>query len=143
MFYCINLRSVHNEPLIVHLFVPLYDNEHQGIIPTSKSLGDGLNLKTHLYWPTSAGTKAYFKKNAKWKFLFQAFDIDANVLGRLVFKQVFITAKVYLIADAYRGNRMEETVNGVAEDQLCLNAGKIYCLKHNCGAGAMVYKSEW
>ena len=37
-------------PLVIHAFVPLCDNENQGIVPVSKSLGDGLNLRTNLYW---------------------------------------------------------------------------------------------
>lgn len=243
----LNAKMVNNEPLIVHLFVPLCDNIHQGIVPTSKSLGDGLNLKTNLYWATSGGTKSYFKNNSNWSLEVQYFDIDTNVLERLVFKQVFDQATVYLVADAYRGDRMEETVNdflasiancrkdsvqidtktrincagsadlimfnghngamdaieikewinrtdkrtdivmnscvsydylqypfmiaggyplvrsktllypgayvldqiikdwvnNVDEKQLCLNAGRTYCNKHNCGKGTKVYQSGW
>src|SRR5690606_16213423 len=66
-----NLRRLANkidnkDPLIVHLYVPLCDNEHQGIVPTSASLGDGLSLRTNLYWATSGGTKAYFSKQPDW-----------------------------------------------------------------------------
>jgi len=34
-----------SKALFVHILVPLFDN-NQGIIPTGKSLGNGLNLKT-------------------------------------------------------------------------------------------------
>lgn len=48
----INLQNkiLQKQPLIVHVFVPLCDNDNQGIVPVSASLGDGQNLKTNLYW---------------------------------------------------------------------------------------------
>lgn len=104
-------KIARNQPLIVHAYIPLCDNENQGIVPTSASLGDGMNLKSNLYWATSGGTKAYFKKQSDWKLVYDAFDIDTNVLERVVFERNYKNATVYLIADAYRGDRMEETVN--------------------------------
>ncbi|WP_027418084.1 hypothetical protein [Crocinitomix catalasitica] len=241
------VKKANKEDLIVHLYIPLCDNEHQGIVPTSKSLGDGMSIRTNLYWATSGGTKAYFKKLPDWKLRYDELDIDSNVLERMVFEKEFEGQKVYLIADAYRGDRMEETinnylsaisgahkdsillnnnttivaagnadmvmfnghngmmdaihvqdwpnvdgkqkdivmnacvsygylqnefmkaggyplvrtntllypgayvldqiikdwVNGVDEKQLCLNAGRTYCQKHDCGAGTKVYKTGW
>ena len=242
----LNLKKANKQPLIVHVYVPLCDNEHQGIVPTTASLGDGMNIKSNLYWATSGGTKAYFKKQQDWKLVLETLDIDTNVLERVVFEKMYSTGKVYLIADAYRGDRMEETVNdylaaisgnrpqhiiltndtiqvaeaadlimfnghngmmdniqlkpwvnktkkrtdvvmnscvsfgylqdefmlaggyplvrsnsllypgayvlaqiiddwveGVEEDQICLNAGATYCKKHNCGEGTLVYSSGW
>lgn len=240
-------KIANNEPLIVHTYVPLCDNEHQGIIPTTPSLGDGMNLKSNLYWATSGGTKAYFKKQPEWKTVYNAFDIDTNVLERIVFEKRYSNVKVYFVADAYRGDRMEETVNdylsaiaschfqdivltngdtitaagnsdlvmfnghngvmdqidikiwrnadgklkdvvmnscvsygylqydfmnaggyplvrsksllypgayvleqivddwvaGVDEKQICLNAGAVYCQKHDCGRGTKVYATGW
>ena len=44
-------RKIKNkEPLLIHTFVPLCDNDNQGIVPVNKSLGDGFNLRTNLYW---------------------------------------------------------------------------------------------
>ncbi|MFK8046560.1 MAG: hypothetical protein AB8B72_13770 [Crocinitomicaceae bacterium] len=100
-----------NKPLIVHLYVPLCDNDHQGIVPTTASLGNGLSLRTNLYWATSGGTKGYFKKRPKWKTVFNDFDIDTNVLERIVFERQYKNTTVFLVADAYRGDRMEETIN--------------------------------
>ena len=104
-------KIANKEPLIVHAYIPLCDNEHQGIVPTTASLGDGMSLKSNLYWATSGGTKAYFKKQAEWKLVYDAFDIDTNVLERVVFERNYKNTKVYLVADAYRGDRMEETIN--------------------------------
>lgn len=235
------------ESLIVHAYIPLCDNEHQGIVPTSASLGDGMSIRTNLYWATSGGTKAYFSKQKDWELCYQSTEVDTNVLERVVFKKSYANTTVYFIADAYRGDRMEETINdylaaisvnrpdsiklkdnttikcadhsdlimfnghngvmdninieswhnytdkrtdivmnacvsygylqeefmlaggyplvrtntllypgayvleqiiddwvaGVEPNQLCLNAGRRYCQKHDCGAGTKVYKSGW
>jgi hypothetical protein len=125
------LKKTNKEDIIVHVYIPLCDNEHQGIVPTSKSLGDGLSIRTNLYWATSGGTKAYFKKHLDWKLLYDSLQIDTNVLERVVFERDFDGSKVYLIADAYRGDRMEETLNnylaaisGAHRDTIRLQSGK-------------------
>lgn len=243
----LNEKISSNKPLIVHAYIPLCDNIHQGIVPTTASLGDGMNVKTNLYWATSGGTKAYFKKQSDWLLVADQFDIDTNVLERVVFKKTYAKTTVYFVADAYRGDRMETCVNdylasisvnrldtvftsqndtvlvgghsdliifnghngvmdyinvkpwynhtekrtdvvmnscvsygylqeefmqaggyplvrsqtllypgayvleqiiddwvaGISPKQICLNAGRTYCLKHDCGAGTKVYKSGW
>ena len=240
-------KKARDEPLVVHIFIPLCDNENQGIVPTTASLGDGLSLRTNLYWATRTGTKRFFQNHPKWSMIFDSKDIDTNVLERVIFEREYSGTKVYLVADAYRGDRMEETVNnflaalsnnrkdsievdsslvvfaagdadlimfnghngmmdniqlkewknktnkqtdavvnacvsadyfnkefmeaqayplvrtqtllhpgayvltqviddwvaGVEERQLCLNAGRVYCVKHDCGAGTKVFKAGW
>lgn len=96
------------EALIVHVFVPLCDNEHQGIIPTSESLGNGMDLKRNLYWAVSKGIKRFYKEQSDWELLRSDKNIDTNVLERIIFKKVFKNkGLVYVIADAYRGDRMK------------------------------------
>ena len=107
----LQIKKDKNEALVVHVYVPLCDNEHQGIIPTTPSLGNGMSLKSNLYWATSGGTKAFFKKQEDWKLIYDERDIDSNVLERVVFEKDYEGTTVYLVADAYRGDRMEETVN--------------------------------
>jgi hypothetical protein len=108
-------QKVANEkPLVVHIFVPLCDNEHQGIVPTTASLGNGFSLRSNLYWATSTGMKRYFKEKKTWKLLKSIKNVyqDSVVLERVVFKRTYSNnAVVYLIADAYRGDKMLETVN--------------------------------
>ena len=48
-----------SKPFSIHFLVPLCDNENQGIVPVNKQLGDGLNLKTNLYWGAGYGIKTY------------------------------------------------------------------------------------
>jgi len=96
------------EPLVVHLLVPLCDNDNQGIVKVSKSLGDGQNLRSNLYWGALYGIKTHFKKSADWKLIESIKSPDAKVLERVIFyKQFSNGVMVYLVADAYRGDRME------------------------------------
>lgn len=99
------------QPLIVHVYIPLCDNIHQGIVPTTKSLGDGFSTRTNLYWATSGGTKKFFQKHADWKQVYIAKNINGDILERVAFERTYKNTKVYLIADAYQGDKMEETVN--------------------------------
>ena len=101
-----------SEPLVIHVFVPLCDNDNQGIVPVSRALGNGLNLKTNLYWGALYGVKTHFNKQKDWKFIFSKKDLDKNVLERVVFSKKYSNgALVYLVADAYRGDRMKACLN--------------------------------
>ncbi|MCT4581198.1 MAG: hypothetical protein N4A35_07255 [Flavobacteriales bacterium] len=101
-------KIINQQPLTVQLYVPLCDNENQGIVPTSASLGNGLDLKRNLYWATSKGVKRYFKELSDWKLVNSKLNINDVVLERVVYKKTFKNhAVVYLIADAYRGDEMK------------------------------------
>jgi hypothetical protein len=98
--------------LIVHIFVPLCDNEHQGIVPTSPKLGNGLDLKNNLYWATSGGIKRFFNDHPKWNFVCSILSPTKNILERVVFSRTFTNgACVYLVADAYRGDQMAKCLS--------------------------------
>lgn len=110
------------QPLVVHVFVPLCDNEHQGIVPTSPKLGNGLDLKNNLYWGVRHGMKTIFKLNKKWKLMQSYNPNDTNVLERVIFKRQYGKATVNLVMDAYRGDKMKETLedyfNSLAENKM-------------------------
>lgn len=102
-------KIVDKKPLVIHAFVPLCDNENQGIVPVNKSLGDGFNLRTNLYWGALYGVKTHFKRQKDWELLFSKKDLNKDVLERVVFfKEYKNGAQVYFVADAYRGDRMKE-----------------------------------
>lgn len=109
----INLRHKidNNIPLIIHVLIPLCDNDNQGIVPTSASLGDGMSLRTNLYWATSSATKKFFQKHSEWNLVYSNLDVNEHVLERVVYERNYKHTKVYLIADAYHGDRMEQTIN--------------------------------
>lgn len=101
-----------NEALNVHVLVPLCDNENQGIVPTSASLGNGMSLKSNLYWATSKGMKRYFKEQTSWTLLHSQLDPNEHVLERVVFeKKMKNGAVVRMVIDAYRGDRMKECLD--------------------------------
>ena len=100
------------QPLVVHVKVPLCDNENQGIVPTSASLGNGLDLKRNLYWATSKGMKRFFNELSEWKLLNSELNPNKDVLERVVFKKRYSNGTVViLVADAYRGDRMVACLN--------------------------------
>lgn len=102
----IKLKKQKKTPLIIHGFVPLCDNDNQGIVPVNNKLGDGDNLKTNLYWGAGYGVKSYFKKLIDWKIV-QSSHINDTILERVVFRKKFNDSTlVYFIADAYNGSQM-------------------------------------
>jgi hypothetical protein len=153
----INYKKTNGVPLVVHIFVPLCDNEHQGIVPVGKSLGNGKNLKTNLYWGAGYGIKTHFRRNPKWKLVSEQKNIDTNILERVIFtRQYDPKTKVVLIADAYRGDRMEaclreyfNSLSGIRKDTIyatddSLNLAKIRdLLIFNGHNGLMDTDMEW
>ena len=128
----IEIKSI-EEPLnskikTVHIFVPLCDNENQGIVPVNSSLGNGTNLRTNLYWGAGYGIKSYFKKLKDWE-LIHSTPISDTLLERVVFKKNLPDSSVvYLIADAYNGACMKQcledyfhSLNGHLSDYYSIN----------------------
>jgi len=95
------------KPLVIHVFVPLCDNEHQGIVPVSKALGDGQNPMSNLYWGALYGVKTHFRKSKKWTLLQQNKNVSEAVLERVIFERKIGQTPVYLVADAYDGRSMK------------------------------------
>ena len=47
-------------PVVVHLVVALCDNKNQGIVPVPRSLGNGQDPRSNLYWGARFGVRGYF-----------------------------------------------------------------------------------
>ncbi len=126
-------KIIEGQPLVVHLHVALCDNEHQGIVPVPKSLGDGQNANTNLYWGAKYGVRNFFKKYTNWQLINTQQQINENVLERLIFFREYPNnTKAYLIADAYRGDRMSncltdffEAMAGKRNDEIALSGKNI------------------
>ncbi|HLL99439.1 MAG TPA: hypothetical protein VK400_00155 [Pyrinomonadaceae bacterium] len=103
------IPKIQNPGKVVHVLVALCDNENQGIVPVPKFLGNGEDAARNLYWGAAYGVKTFFSRSASWTRVAEMKNPSANVLERIVFKHK--TANVYLVADAYRGSRMRETIN--------------------------------
>jgi hypothetical protein len=95
-------------PRLIHVFVALADNVHQGIVPVPAALGNGDDPARNLYWGAAFGVRTYFKKSAEWKEIITIQNPNSYVLQRSVF--VHEGSGTYLIADAYRGREIKQTI---------------------------------
>jgi hypothetical protein len=93
---------------VIHVLVALCDNENQGIVPVPAHLGRGDDPNGNLYWGAAYGVKTYFSRSPNWEKLAQIDDPKPNVLQRVIFKNR--SQNVFLIADAYLGSKMKETI---------------------------------
>ena len=91
----------------IHIFVALCDNDNQGIVPVSKTLGDGQNPKTNLYWGALYGVKTHFKRSADWTLLETTPSGNPKILERALFKHK--ETNTYLLAEAYDGRYIKQT----------------------------------
>jgi hypothetical protein len=103
------IPRIQNPGKVIHVLVALCDNENQGIVPVPRVLGNGEDAARNLYWGAAFGVKTFFSKSASWTKIAELKNPSENVLERIVFRHK--TANVYLVADAYRGSRMRETIN--------------------------------
>lgn len=94
---------------LVHVFVALADNAHQGIVPVPAALGNGEDAARNLYWGAAFGVRTFFTKSSEWKEIAVVENPNSNVLERSVF--LHEASGTYLIADGYRGREIKEAVN--------------------------------
>lgn len=95
-------------PRVVHVFVALADNEHQGIIPVPSKLGNGDDPDRNLYWGAAYGVKTFFARSADWRRFTCFQKPKPEVLERCVFKHRL--HHVYLVADAYQGRQIRQAI---------------------------------
>jgi hypothetical protein len=102
-------------PLVAHVFVALCDNQHQGIVPVPARLGNGQRPDENLYWGARYGLRSYFRRAAGWQAVPHAGSPPAGILDRVVFRRQQGGAPVYVVADAWDGARIRETVSAFLE----------------------------
>jgi hypothetical protein len=100
--------QVADPPRIVHVFVALADNQHQGIIPVPAKLGNGDDPDHNLYWGAAYGVRTFFARSAEWQLLAPSKKPKLEVLERCVFKHR--DQNVYLVADAYQGSQIKQAI---------------------------------
>lgn len=98
----------HNKYKVIHVFVALCDNLHQGIQPVPKGIGNGQEPETNLYWGCDYGVKAWFKNKTSWKLVATVHNIAPHVLERCVFMEP--AQHAYIVADAYDGAYIKQTM---------------------------------
>ena len=94
-------------PKTIHVYVALCDNINQGIVPVPKSLGNGQNPKSNLYWGALYGVKTHFKRSADWSLVKTLESPNSKILERVLFQHN--TTDTYLLADAYDGAFIKQT----------------------------------
>ena len=92
----------------IHVFVALCDNQHQGIVPVPKQLGNGDDPANNLYWGALYGTKAFLKRSKDWTVVATQKRPSEQVLERVIFRHS--AGQAYLVADAYRGCEIKKAV---------------------------------
>ncbi len=101
--------KIQNPGRVIHVLVALCDNVNQGIVPVPAAIGNGEDPPRNLYWGAAFGLKTFFSKSKNWTKIAEVSNPKENVLERLIFKHK--TENVYLVADAYRGSKMRETID--------------------------------
>jgi hypothetical protein len=101
-------------PIVIHVSVALADNKHQWIAPVPEAIGNGQDPRNNLYWGARYGLKTFFQKDADWKIIKKIPSKDSRILERLVFYKLIKRhgrpVKAYLIADAWDGRFISETI---------------------------------
>jgi hypothetical protein len=112
------------KPVVIQVSVALADNKNQWIAPVPESLGNGQDARTNLYWGARYGVKTYLMKDGGWEKVATIKPQDKRILERLVLKRAFSrkdkVVQVYLVADAWNGKSIEDTI----KQFLNFNAGK-------------------
>lgn len=93
---------------VVHVFVALADNEHQGIIPVPPTLGNGEGAARNLYWGAAYGVRSFFKKSADWKEISSFPKPKSYILERSIFEHR--ASGTILVADAYQGSEIKQAL---------------------------------
>lgn len=102
----------------IHVYVALCDNEHQGIIPVPKTLGNGTDPANNLYWGAMYGMKSLFRRSKNWETIRCLNPEDSLILERCIFRHKKDSS--LLVADAYGGEYIRDAIG----DFLDASSGK-------------------
>lgn len=108
-FSCVSgVATAQTKLRVVHVFVALADNEHQGIVPVPAFLGNGDDPARNLYWGAAFGVRTFLKHAPEWKEILSFKQPNKFILERSIFKSQ--NGEVLLIADAYRGSEIKQAL---------------------------------
>lgn len=151
----ISMDLAREKPIVIHVSVALADNKHQWIAPVHESIGNGQDARSNLYWGARYGLKTFLVRDAGWKVIKQVATQDKRILESLIFTKLIARnghqVKVYLIADAWDGRYISETIGQFlrfsagsdvitldVDNQLSLDAGGAAHLKVYIGHDALM-----
>lgn len=104
----------------IHIYVALCDNEFQGIVPVPQKIGNGKDPFNNLYWGAAYGIKIFFKRSSHWSLVKTFTNPETNILERCLFKHK--TKDVFLLADAYDGEFIQECTSDFIESMFSMNS---------------------
>jgi hypothetical protein len=143
-------KAEKNSVPVIHSFVALCDNVHQGIVPVSPTLGNGDDAQRNLYWGAAFGVKTFFSKSRDWRVVScqSGPDDGQYIIERCVFKRQ--DREAFLVADAYRGSEIKRATQtflqaaaGFPGEALSISVdGKAYSLHLYGGAGLVSYSGH-
>jgi hypothetical protein len=90
---------------LIHVFVVLADNKHQGIVPVPAALGNGQDARNNLYWGALYGVKTFFGRSENWKKLKIRPQIEETFVLDVA---AFQYKDTVLIAQAIDGSQMKK-----------------------------------
>ena len=96
------------EPRTIGVFVALADNQHQGIVPVPKALGNGNDPEQNLYWGSADGLATVFSKSAAWQLLDKQDLAQATILRTRHYQHKATGAQLY--AFAYQGSAIQQAI---------------------------------
>ncbi len=103
-----------NKPIVIQVCIALADNKHQWIVPVPPAIGNGQDARTNLYWGARYGLKTFMIKDGGWTKISSIKTQDERILERLILKKSFLrngsSVPVYLVADAWNGKYISETI---------------------------------
>lgn len=105
LFFFIFLSVGLSATQTIHVMVALCDNKFQGIVKVPKSIGNGQDPDSNLYWGCGYGMRTVFRNSPYWKEVAR-YKVNDTILERIVFKN--ITKDCYLVADAYNGRYISD-----------------------------------
>src|SRR5437016_10158427 len=91
-------------PRVVHVFVALDDDQHQGVIPVPPALGNGRDPQRNLYWVQPMVLRRTSRPVRTGNLSGHVGAKDA-ILERCILKSS--KNDVYLVADAYEGRQIK------------------------------------
>lgn len=120
----------------ISVYVALADNEHQGIVPVPKAIGNGDDPENNLYWGTADGLKGFFDKSKTWKLVDKTESPgQADVLRTRTYRHTGTNA--ILSARAYKGSAIKQCVSDFENAVRTNAADLVVYIGHN---GLMDFK---
>jgi len=132
-----------SKPIVIQVSVALANNKHQWIVRVPASIGNGQDARTNLYWGARYGLKTYLIRDGGWKKISTVRPPDNRILERIVLRKSFLRngrkVPVYLVADAWDGRFIGETISQFLKYTAGKGGHDIKLPAHTIGAGGSAH----